>query len=72
MTTTLPPPTSPLRRVLNDQGVTLTGLARRLGISPGYLAALARGDYHDPSHYLDTAALMLGVTLADLTPEVKP
>ena len=72
MTTTLPPTTWPLRRVLYAQGRTLAGLARRLGISPGYLAALARGDYHDPNGYLDRAALMLGVPLSDITPEAKP
>lgn len=56
-----------LRRLRQERGETLGGIARRAGISPQYLSEVERGAKDPSSEMIAAIAGALGVALVDLT-----
>ena len=61
---------SRIRSLRQERGLSLRGLAERIGLSPGYLSQLERGEAENPSrHVLEGAAEGLGVHVSQLLGE---
>lgn len=59
-----------LRRLRKHQGLTLTGLAQRAGLSPQYLSEVERGRKEPSSEMIGAITGALGITLIELTAQV--